>query len=196
MNIYWDYQNRTLLRTVSSESPLDGMILTLRDHVYVTLRAVTRSDAGVYTIGEFPAGWGPVFEMKPDTVIGKAANALAQTVTWTLAGTGTSAKYDGVLDLNTVELIAAATANDQSYVGEFVLVNGGGDHRDSTRIGITIVQDVVRGGTPPSSLQGGFRVNADGNFQLWNPDTSLWHTVIAAGAANNVGFAIDQTGEA
>ena len=37
--------------------------------------------------------------------------------------------------------------------------------------------------TVPITFAGHWRVKADGTFQLWNPDQSLWHTLQVRGAA-------------
>jgi hypothetical protein len=39
------------------------------------------------------------------------------------------------------------------------------------------------GFTPPITFPGSWRVKADGTFQLWNPDQSLWHTLLVHGLA-------------
>lgn len=150
MILVYDIANRELLSALTATQSLQSLILTLRDVVSIDLYVVqpTTSASG-YTQQECPAGWSLKLSIKPaptaTSAADLAADALAGQGTWTLSGSGATAKYVGELDLNTAELISkVGTAPYLDCLLEVVLQDASQRNRDSAQVTVRIRADVHR----------------------------------------------------
>jgi hypothetical protein len=155
MNLYWDIQNHEILTSIQNAQTLTRLDWILRDQVSVDLYIVQPSsnDTG-YTIQEAPTGWVPKFTAKPASARDGAAYVFQGT--WSLSGSGTSAKYTGSINLAGATLVSAVEAASVYYVdliGEFALQDISGNHRDSTQFDLRVTEDVLRVGESAPTLE-------------------------------------------
>lgn len=119
------------------------------------------------------------------------------------AGTDTTygAYYAATLDLTTAELEAALDAAEDTLTVpvDIEVQNAANTRRSTFRFTVDVVQQVYAGETDPAPAEpsypapaaimlknptgANYRVSAGGNFQLWNPTQSKWHTIWITGAA-------------
>lgn len=154
MNIYWDIVNRKLVVGLSDSQPLGSMELVGRDKVYVDLYLVqpTTTAGAYYEAVAAPAGWLPAFSVKAATLDG---DLLAWQTVWTLQGD--TGHYQGTIDLNTSEMVAALAAltdsTSLSCTCEFYLVDSNSYKRASTQTPLTVLAPVIEGDeTDPTSV--------------------------------------------
>ena len=155
MNLYWDIQNHEILTSIQNAQTLTRLDLILRDQVSIDLYIVQPStdDTG-YTVQEAPAGWVPKFTAKPAG--GRDGAAYVFQGTWSLSGSGTSAKYTGSVSLAGATLITAVESASVYYldlVGEFTLQDISGNHRDSTQFDLRVTEDVLRASETAPAVQ-------------------------------------------
>lgn len=158
MNIYWDRQNLKLYSDLSGSRLIGVVSRALRDIFPITIAILTpqASLAAPYVAGALDAGQAIAFGLKKTE---DDPDYLASLFEWTKSGDGTTTRYTGTVNLNTVPLISAVTASPTSFLGEFTIVNADGSQQDSTRLSLSIYKDIIRGETPPPTLAGvGFAV--------------------------------------
>jgi hypothetical protein len=146
MNLYWDIQNHEILTSIQNAQTLTRLDWILRDQVAVDLYLVQPStnDTG-YTVQEAPTGWAVKFTAKLTSARDGAAYVFQGT--WSLSGSGTTAKYSGSINLAGATLVAGVEAAALYYldlVAEFSLQDISGNHRDSTQFDLRVTEDVLR----------------------------------------------------
>ena len=146
MNIYWDYLNAILAKDLSGSNQISDLTWVLRDQVPIVLYLVEPATSGgdYYQVVENPSGCAPVFGAKASS--GLAGAHLIYNAAFVKTGTGATTKHTATLNLNTAELIAAVpAAATVELIGEFVLVDASGNHRDSCQFTLYVKPDVTRG---------------------------------------------------
>ena len=147
MNLFWDKQNHELVGGLNDQATVDPLVLVLRDTVAVSLAVVTPQTSGdAYVAGELDAGESIAFGIKTSAPF--SGGYLVYCDSWTLTGSGTTARYNGTINLNTQELIDALTsgaATDEylEVTGEFTIVTSEGYHKETTQFKVEVVDEQV-----------------------------------------------------
>jgi len=145
MNMFWDIQNHELVQALDNSGTIGRLTWFVRDRLEISLAVVTPSSADQgYVAAEAPSGYFPKFGIKAAS--GLTGGFLAYTGTWSLAGSGTTSRYAGQVNLATTALIAAlSTSTKLDVFAEFTLQDVSGNNRDTTQNDLRIMPDVIRG---------------------------------------------------
>lgn len=159
-------------------------VLIQGDHLTLRLHFCRFSSAGLEIV-DLPSGSAIVFAGRARDAI-ESGDILFAADTFTVSGTGDDLLYSAELDLNTAELDAAIGTDAQLIVRCDVEVqNADNSRRMTLQFDATVRHEVYSEGAAVPitvAVDRAYRI-ADGEFQLWNPDQSKWHSIYVRGGA-------------
>ncbi len=146
MNIWWDYKNRALLKSLSSQQQYGRIDWVLRDYETVRLYLVTLDDTtGEYTVAPAPSGLAIKCSIKKTGE--RDQDPLASQYVWAQSGTGEDAYYEATVNLNTTALITEVEGEadyELDLMVEFTLQDANEKNKYSTQWQLRVAEDLHR----------------------------------------------------
>lgn len=188
MNIFWDTTKRKLVEAFDDDTEVSELTIAARDLESLVVSVLYRTGTATapFAIQSLPSGAQVVFGAKYDLDGSYCAYADA----FVQSGSGNDIVHTGDANFNTagtLAAIASAATDELTITGELALILSSGKKAWSTQISIKIVNDVIRGETPPVATGGGqatrFLLDANGAKGLgwYNADGILLATAWPAG---------------
>lgn len=197
MQIYWDFENRKIVEGLR-DPQIPTLVMASRDLVPLSLALVSRSaDSDPYVAQELAAGETLLFAARESIDASEYLFYVAED-DWTDPTDEDAPRYTAEADLNTNPLVEAMGASKTKRVlGELAIVKtvGGDDrHYYTTRVAVTITNDIITNAVAPSSAEFSPRT-IGGVLHLYNATLGKFLPVNAVGGVGEETISIGEDSE-